>query len=44
MDDVAAIMEQMHGNGAGYSHDPVEVVRIPLRPVSNGIPYREDGP
>jgi hypothetical protein len=34
----------MDGDLARYSDDPVEIVRVPLRAVPNGIPHREDGP
>jgi hypothetical protein len=44
VDDIAAIVEQMHGGLAWYPHNPVEVVRVPLRPVPDGIPHREDSP
>jgi hypothetical protein len=44
VDDIAAIVEQIYGCLARHPHDPVEVVRVPPRPVPNGIPHREDGP
>jgi len=44
VDDITSIMEQRYGDVARYPHDPVEVVRVPLRAVPNGIPHREDGP
>jgi hypothetical protein len=43
VDDISAIVEQMYGDLARYPHHPVEVVRVPLCPVPNGIPHREDG-
>jgi len=42
MDDITAIVEQRYGDLTRY--DPVEVVRVPLRAVPNGIPHRENGP
>jgi hypothetical protein len=37
-------MKQIDGDFARHPHDPIEVVRIPLRPVPDGVPHREDGP
>jgi len=42
--DIAAIVEQWHGDVARHPHDPIEVVRVTLRPVSNSVSHREDGP
>jgi hypothetical protein len=44
VDNITAIVEQMHCNLARDPHDPIEVVRIPLDSVPDGIPHREDGP
>jgi hypothetical protein len=41
---MTAIVEQRYGDLTWYPHDPVEVVRVPLRALPNGIPYRENGP
>jgi hypothetical protein len=43
VDDITAIVEQRYDDIARHPHDPVEVVRVPLRAVTNGIPHREDG-
>jgi hypothetical protein len=44
VDDIAAIVKKVHGGLARHPHDPIEIVRVPLRPVPDGIPHREDGP
>jgi hypothetical protein len=44
VEDISAIVKQIHGGPARYVHDPVEVVHIPLGSVPDGIPHRESGP
>jgi hypothetical protein len=44
VDDISPIVEQTHGGPAGYVHDPIGVVYVPLDPVPDGIPHRESGP
>jgi hypothetical protein len=44
VEDISAVVQQIHCGLARYAHDPVKVVRVALRSVPNGIPHRKSGP